>query len=67
MIHCIDQLEVSANERLDHLTTLLLDSEQLALLVKDEDRRRSIVRNFRVIKSSEKVRISNEQRYLKQL
>lgn len=67
MIQCIDQIEVSINERLDHLTTLLVDSEQLSTLVKDEDKRRNIVKNFRVIKSSEKVRTANEQRYLKQM
>lgn len=67
MIQCIDQIEVSINERLDHLTILLIDSEQLATLVKDEDRKRSLVKNFRIIKSSEKNRILNEQRYLKYL
>ena len=67
MIHFIDQIEVSINERLDHLTTLLIDSEQLSVLVKDEDKRRNIVKNFRVIKSAEKIRIANEQRFLKQM
>ena len=52
MIHFIDQIEVSINERLDHLATLLIDSEQLSVLVKDEDKRRNIVKNFRVIKSA---------------
>lgn len=67
MIACIDQIEVSVNERLDHLTTLLLDSEQLTQIVKDEDRKRNTIKNFRIIKSSEKTRILNEQRYLKQM
>ena len=67
MIHFIDQIEVSINERLDHLATLLIDSDQLSVLVKDEDKRRNIVKNFRVIKSAEKIRISNEQRFLKQM
>ena len=67
MIHFIDQIEVSINERLDHLTTLLIDSEQLSVLVKDEDKRRNIVKNFRVIKSAEKIRVANEQRFLKQM
>lgn len=67
MIQCIDQIEVSINERLDHLATLLLDSQHLPLLLKDDEHRKNIVKNFRVIKSAEKERIANEQRYLKQM
>jgi hypothetical protein len=36
MIHYIDQIEVSISERLDHLTTLLVDAEQLSAIIKDE-------------------------------
>ena len=67
MLQCVDQIEVSINERLDHLTILLIDSEQLASLVKDEEKKRNLVKNFRIIKSAEKARIATEHRYLKYL
>ena len=52
MIQCVDQLEVSINERLDHLATLVIDSEQILLINKDEEKKRALVKNFRVIKSA---------------
>lgn len=58
---------MSISERLDHLAALLSDSELLPVILKDEDKRRNIIRNFRIIKSAEKVRVANELRYLKQM
>lgn len=52
MIPIIDQLEVSLDERLDDLAALLLDSNTLAQAVKDDERRRHLVRNFRLIKEA---------------
>lgn len=65
MIESLDQLEVSINERLDDLHLLMMDSEQLGQLIRDEEKRRSIVRSFRVVKAAEKQRIANEQRHLR--
>lgn len=67
MIPILDQLEVSLDERLDHLAALSLDSTTLSQTVKDEERRRHIVRNFRLIKEAEKSRNNNENRLLKGL
>jgi uncharacterized protein involved in tellurium resistance len=44
-----------------------VDAEQLAVIMKDEEKKRILVRNFRIIKSSEKIRVANEQKYLKQM
>lgn len=41
---------------------LRIDSEDMAALIRDDEKKRNIVRNFRIIKGAEKVRISEEAR-----
>lgn len=60
MIELISKLEVSINQRFDHISMLRIDSEDMAALIKDDEKKRNIVRNFRIIKSAEKSRITEE-------
>ena len=52
MIEVISKLEVSINQRFDHISMLTIDSEDMATLIKDDQKKRNMVRNFRLIKSA---------------
>lgn len=60
MIELISKLEVSINQRFDHISMLTIDSEDMPTLIKDDEKKRNMVRNFRIIKAAEKTRIAEE-------
>lgn len=57
MIELISRLEVSMNQRFDHISMLTIDSEDMHVLIKDDEKKRNMVKNFRVIKAAEKNRV----------
>lgn len=62
MIELISKLEVSINQRFDHISMLTIDSDDMPTLIKDDEKKRAMVKNFRIIKAAEKNRIAEESK-----
>lgn len=43
---------------------LTIDSEDMPNLIKDDEKKRNMVRNFRIIKAAEKNRITEEAKWI---
>jgi hypothetical protein len=52
MIEIIAKLEVSINKRFDQIAMLVIDAEDMINSIKDDDKKRNMVKNFRLIKAA---------------